>query len=139
QLQLPTDRPRPAIESFKGAMLRFEIPSRLSKALEELGRHEGATLFMVALAAYQVLLSRWSGQQDIVVGSPIAGRRNQQVEDLIGFFVNTLVLRTQVSHDLTFRQLLERVKDPTLGAYAHQDLPFDRLVKELRPDRDLTR
>jgi amino acid adenylation domain-containing protein len=94
---------------------------------------------MVSLAAYQVLLSRWSGQQDIVVGSPIAGRRNRQIEGLIGSFVNTLVLRTDVSGNLTFRQLLERVKEVTLGAYSYQDLPFEALVKELRPARNLTR
>ena len=139
QLQLPTDRPRPALESFKGAMLKFELPATLSAALKELGRGEGATQFMVALAAYQILLSRWSGQQDIVVGSPIAGRRNREIEELIGFFINTLVLRTDVSAELTFRQLLERVKQVTLGAYAHQDLPFEVLVKELRPDRNLAR
>ena len=139
QLQLPTDRPRPAVESFKGAELKFELPATLSAALKELGRREGATLFMVSLAAYQILLSRWSGQQDIVVGSPIAGRRNREIEGLIGFFVNMLVLRTDVSAELTFRQLLERVKQVTLGAYAHQDLPFEALVKELRPDRNLAR
>jgi amino acid adenylation domain-containing protein/thioester reductase-like protein len=139
QLQLPIDRPRPALESFKGRTLSFELPATLSKALKQLGRRAGATLFMVALAAYQVLLSRWSGQRDIVVGSPIAGRRSHEVEGLVGFFVNTLVLRSDVSPDLTFCQLLERVKEMTLGAYAHQDLPFEELVKELRPERDLTR
>jgi len=139
QLQLPTDRPRPAVESFRGAVLRFEIPTALREALNELARRERATLFMVALAAYQVLLSRWSGQQDIVVGSPIAGRGSRELEALVGFFVNMLVLRTEVSGDLPFRQFLARVREVTLGAYAHQDLPFEVLVKELRPDRNLTR
>jgi len=139
QLLLPTDRPRPAVESFQGAMLTFEFPPALSNALKALARREGATLFMVALAAYQALLSRWSGQQDIVVGAPIAGRHHREVEGLIGFFVNTLVLRTDLSGDPTFRQLLTRVREGTLADLAYQDLPFDLLVKELRPDRDLTR
>ena len=139
QLQLPTDRPRPPVESCKGAMLRFHLPATLTVALEELARREGATLFMVSLAAYQLLLSRWSGQRDIVVGSPIAGRRNREVEGLIGFFVNTLALRTDVSESLTFGQLLQRVRGVTLGAYAHQDLPFEIVVTELRPERNLTR
>lgn len=139
QLQLPTDRPRPATESFKGAELRFELPAGLSKSLGELVQREGATLFMVLLAAYQLLLARWSGQQDIVVGSPIAGRRQRETEEVVGLFVNTLALRTEVSADLTLLKLLERVKEVTLGAYAHQDLPFDALVRELRPDRNLSR
>jgi amino acid adenylation domain-containing protein len=139
QLQLPTDRPRPPMESFQGAELTFALPSTLVRELKDLGRREGATPFMVLLAAYQVLLSRYSGQQEIVVGSPIAGRKNRDVERMIGCFVNTLVLRTDVSGDLTFRQLLGRVREVTLGAYAHQDLPFEALVKELRPERNLAR
>jgi len=139
QLQLPTDRPRPTVESFKGGMLPFEVPPAVSTALTEFARNEKATVFMVLLAAYQLLLSRWSGQPDIVVGCPIAGRKTPEIEGLIGFFVNTLVLRVGVSGDLTFRALLARVKDETLSAYAHQDLPFERLVKELRPERNLTR
>jgi amino acid adenylation domain-containing protein len=139
QLQLPTDRPRPAVESFRGAALTFELPKTLREAVKELARREGATPFMVFLAAYQILLSRWSGQDDVVVGSPIAGRGGHDVESLIGFFVNMLVLRTHVRPDLTFAQLLEHVRDATLEAYAHQDLPLELLVKELRPDRNLTR
>jgi amino acid adenylation domain-containing protein len=139
QLQLPTDRPRPAVASFKGAVLGFELPAALCGALEELARQEGATLFMVVLAAYQVLLSRYSGEQDVVVGSPIAGRTHAQTEGLIGFFVNMLTLRTDLSGNPNFRQLVGRVKEVTLGAYAHQDLPFEKLVMELRPERNLTR
>jgi amino acid adenylation domain-containing protein/thioester reductase-like protein len=139
ELPLLTDRPRPAVESFKGAVFRFVVPAALTKALNDLARQSGSTLFMVALAAYHLLLSRWSGEQDVVVGSPIAGRTRPEIENLIGFFVNTLVLRTEVSEDLTFYQLLERVKEVTLGAYAHQDLPFEAMVKELRADRNLTR
>lgn len=139
QLQLPTDRARPPIETFKGGTVRFHLRTEFVLQLEELGREQGATLFMVLLSVYQILLSRWSAQEDIVVGSPIAGRNTREIEKLIGFFVNTLVLRTEVRGALTFRQLLEQVRDVTLGAYAHQDLPFEMLVKELRPERNLAR
>jgi amino acid adenylation domain-containing protein/thioester reductase-like protein len=139
QLQLPTDRPRPAVESFRGAKLGFELSATLSDALKDLAQREQATLLMAVLATYQILLARWSGQQDVVVGSPIAGRNSSTVENLIGFFVNMLMLRTEVSDDLTFRELLQQVKETTLQAYAHQDLPFEVLVKELRPERNLAR
>jgi len=139
QLRIPTDRPRPAIATFQGAELRFVLPMTLCEQLTEFARHEGATLFMVILATFQLLLSRYSGQQDIVVGSPIAGRTQRNTEGLIGFFVNTLILRTDLSGNPNFRQLLARVRDVTLGAYAHQDLPFEKLVMDLRPERNLTR
>jgi amino acid adenylation domain-containing protein/thioester reductase-like protein len=139
QLELPTDRQRPAVESFRGAILRLEFPPGLAESLEELGRREGATLFMVLLAGYQILLARYSGQRDIVVGSPIAGRRHHEIQGIIGFFVNALVLRTDLSGTLTFRDLLKRVRETTLEAYSHQDLPFEVLVKELRPERNLSR
>ena len=138
-LQLPSDRPRPAVASYRGAVMRFELPGALSRGLKELARREGGTLYMVLLAAYQVLLSRYSGQKDIVVGSPIAGRTHQQTEGLIGFFVNMLALRTDLSGEPSFRELLSRVKEVTLGAYAHQELPFEKLVAELQPERDLSR
>lgn len=139
ELELPTDRPRPPMESFKGATLKFELPGKMCEALKELALRERATLFMVCLAAYQILLARWSGKQDIVIGSPVAGRADPQVEGLIGFFINTIVLRAEVSEQLTFRQLLAHDRELTLDAYAHQDVPFEALVKELRPDRDLSR
>jgi surfactin family lipopeptide synthetase A len=138
-LDLPTDRPRPAMMSYRGTKLVFELPATLTKGLEELSQRAGATVFMTALAAFQLLLQRYSGQDDIVVGSPIAGRNKVEVENLIGFFVNTLVLRTDLSGDPTFMELLGRVREMALGAYAHQDLPFDRLVEELQPARDLSR
>jgi amino acid adenylation domain-containing protein len=138
QLDLPADRPRPAVASFKGAAVHFKLSMQLRQALEALARQEGATAFMVLLAAYQVLLCRYSGQHDIVVGSVIAGRTHAQSEGLIGFFVNTLVLRSDLSDKPGFRRLLGRVMEATLGAYAHQDLPFEKLVTELRPERTLS-
>ena len=137
-LQLPTDRPRPRVLTFNGATLAFELPPGLFEKVDSLARQDGATWFMAFLAAFKILLARYSGQNDVVVGSPTAGRAEQQTEDLIGFFLNMLVFRTDLSGDPTYRQLLGRVKEVTLGAYAHQDLPFEKLVKELRPERNLT-
>jgi amino acid adenylation domain-containing protein len=139
QLELPTDRPRPAVASFKGALHSFKLPGALRNALNPIARGEGATLFMVLLAAFNMLLSRYSGQQDVIVGSGVAGRTRAQTEGLIGFFVNMLALRADLSGNPPFRELLRQVKDMTLGAYAHQDLPFEKVVKELRPERNLTR
>jgi amino acid adenylation domain-containing protein len=138
-LQLPTDYPRPAVPSFRGASHYLTIPQRVTEALRELSQREGATLFMTLLAAFQTLLQRYSGQQQIVVGSPIAGRNRAEIEGLIGFFVNTLVLRTDFQGEPSFRELLRRVREVCLGAYAHQDVPFEKLVEELQPDRDLSR
>jgi len=138
-LELPGDRPRPAVQTYRGARQRIVLPQRLSQSLKALGLEQGATLFMKLLAALKVLLFRYTGQEDIVVGCPIAGRTRKETEELIGFFVNTLVLRTDLSGDPTFRELLRRVREVTLGAYTHQDLPFEKLVEELRPNRDLSR
>ena len=137
-LELPTDRPRPAVQSFRGARERVELPAALLARLEAVGRAEGATLYMVLLGAFQLLLSRHAGSDDVVVGSPVAGRTRRELEGLIGLFVNTLVLRTDLSGDPTFRALLGRVRQATLGAYDHQELPFDRLVEELHPERSLS-
>jgi amino acid adenylation domain-containing protein len=138
-LELPTDRARPAVESYRGAHHGFALPGDLTAPLNKLARSEGATLFMVLLSAFTVVLSRWSGQSDIVVGSPIAGRMHRELEGLIGFFVNMLVLRTQPRGTLGFSELVQQVKEVALGAYAHQDLPFEKLVAELQPVRDLSR
>ncbi|MFL5357614.1 amino acid adenylation domain-containing protein, partial [Archangium sp.] len=138
-LELPTDHPRPPTQSFRGATVPVRLPRELSQSLAALSQHEGVTPFMTLLAAFQTLLHRYSGQDDLCVGSPIAGRDRAAMEGLIGFFVNTLVHRTRLSGNPTFRELLGRVKETALGAYAHQDLPFEKLVEELRPERDLSR
>src|SRR5271169_3171183 len=137
-LDLPTDRPRPAVQSFHGAVRSFSFPKALSDEVNRASRQAGATPFMTLLAAFQVLLSRYSGQDDVVVGTPIANRNRGEIEGLIGYFANTLPLRTRLDGDPTFRDLLERVKETSLGAYAHQDMPFERLVEELRPERSLS-
>lgn len=134
-LELPSDRPRPAAHSFRGATYEFILPAKLSEEIKRFSQREEVTLFMTLLAAFKVLLSRYTGQTDIIVGSAIANRNRQEVENLIGFFVNTLVLRTHLGGNATFRELLGRVRDTTLGAYNHQDLPFDRLVEALQPER----
>lgn len=137
--ELPTDRPRPPVMRFRGAWEDVALPAELSKAINALSRREGATLFMTLLTAFQVLLHRYSGQSDIVIGSPIAGRNRTEIEGLIGFFVNTLLLRTKLSGNPTFRELLSRVRESALEAYAHQDVPFEKIVEELQPERDLSR
>src|SRR5688572_21903477 len=137
-LELPVDHPRPAVQSHRGARQSFTLPDELKQRLEELSRREGVTLFMTLLGAWQTLLMRYSGQQDIVVGTTIAGRNRRETENLIGFFVNTLVLRTDVSGNPSFRELLKRVREAALGAYAHQDLPFEKLVEELQPVRSMS-
>ncbi|MBN8468384.1 non-ribosomal peptide synthase/polyketide synthase [Corallococcus exiguus] len=137
-LELPTDRPRPPVQTFRGARHSFRLPADVAERLGALGQQEKATPFMTLLAAFQVLLGRYSGQDDICVGSPIAGRRMARLEGLIGFFVNTLVLRSRLAPGATFRELVRQVRETTLDAYAHQDLPFEQLVEELRPERDLS-
>jgi amino acid adenylation domain-containing protein len=136
-LELPADRSRPGVQTFVGAQQTFNIGSDLTCALKKLSRRAGATLFMTLLAAFKVLLRRYTGQGDIVVGTPIAGRNRAEIEPLIGFFVNTLVMRTDLGDNPTFQELLGRVRETTLGAYAHQDVPFEKLVEELQPARDL--
>ncbi|MCP4660645.1 MAG: amino acid adenylation domain-containing protein, partial [bacterium] len=135
--ELPTDRPRPAMQTFRGRNLPLSLPEELPEALEALARSQGATVFMTLLAAFKTLLSRFTGQTDVVVGTPIAGRNRREIEDLIGFFVNTLVLRSDLAGGPAFLELLARVRQVALDAYAHQDLPFERLVEELQPERDL--
>jgi hypothetical protein len=138
-LDLPTDRPRPAVASFRGGWVRFTMDAELTQRLKDLGRREGVTPFMTLLAAFQVLLHRYSGQDDIAVGVPIAGRVRPELSGVIGFFVNRLVMRGDLSGEPTFKQYLARVRARALEAYAHQDLPFEKLVSELRPKRDMSR
>ncbi|HEX2210651.1 MAG TPA: amino acid adenylation domain-containing protein [Longimicrobium sp.] len=137
-LDLPTDRPRPAVRTDGGAWEPFALSAQLTERVEALARREGATPYMVLLAAFQLLLSKYAGSDDVAVGTPVAGRTREEVEGLIGFFVNTLVLRTDLAGDLTFRALLDRVREVTLGAYEHQELPFEMLVEELQPERSLS-
>jgi amino acid adenylation domain-containing protein len=137
-LELPTDRPRPAIVSYRGGRAEFLVSLEVTERLRELSRGEGATLFMTLVAAFNTLLYRYTGQDDIVIGTPIAGRNRSEIEPLIGFFVNSLVLRTDLSGAPSFRELVARVKEVTLHAYAHQDLPFEKLVEELQPERTLS-
>ncbi|HET7228485.1 MAG TPA: amino acid adenylation domain-containing protein [Longimicrobium sp.] len=137
-LELPADRPRPPVQSFRGATERMEVPAALVERLHAVARGESATLFMAALAAFKVLLSKYGAGDDIVVGSPITGRTRTEVEGLIGFFLNTLALRTELGGDPTFRQVVRRVREGALGAWQHQDLPFERLVEALHPERSLS-
>ncbi|HYH81285.1 MAG TPA: amino acid adenylation domain-containing protein, partial [Longimicrobium sp.] len=137
-LELPTDHPRPPVQTYRGATVPVELSPELLERLQALGRSEGATLYMVLLGAFQVLLGKYSGSEDVVVGSPIAGRTRKEVEELIGFFVNTLVLRTDLGGDPGFREVLGRVREATLGAYEHQEVPFEKLVAELQPERSLS-
>jgi amino acid adenylation domain-containing protein len=137
-LNLPMDRGRPAVQSFRGARQSLLLSKELTQGLKGLSRKHGVTLFMTLLAAFQTLLYRYTGQEDIVVGSPIANRNRTEIEGLIGFFVNTLVLRSNFTGNPTFKELLGRVREMALGAYGHQDLPFEKLVEELKPERSLS-
>ncbi|MGH7770385.1 MAG: non-ribosomal peptide synthetase [Candidatus Binatia bacterium] len=136
-LKLPTDHPRPAVQTYRGAKHSFALSPALTDRLKTLSREKGVTLFMTLLAALQALLYRYTGQHDFSVGSPIAGRTRPETEGLIGFFVNTLVLRADLSGDPTFGELLARVRKAALEAYDHQELPFEKLVQEINPDRTL--
>ncbi len=137
-LALPTDFPRPAQQTFRGERQSVELAPELLHALKAVSQREGVTLFMTLLAAFQVLLARYSGQQDIAVGTPMAGRTRREVEGLIGFFINTLVLRSQVRGEQPFRQVLQQVREVCLQAYAHQEVPFEKIVEELHPQRSLS-
>jgi hypothetical protein len=137
-LDLPTEKPRPPVQSFRGAVETAVVPASLVIALKALSQREGASLFMTLLAAFQILLYRYSGQQDIIVGSPFANRSRAELEVLIGLFVNTLPLRVDLSGNPTFRRLLSRVREVVLGAIENQDVPFEALVKDLQPERNLS-
>jgi len=138
-LELPTDRLRPAVKTTNGAAIPLNLPAELTGKLKDLARQETATLYMLLLAAFQVLLFRYTDQADVAVGSPVAGRTRSETESLIGCFINNLVLRTDLSGDPAFTQLLQRTKEVTLEAFAHQDVPFEKLVETLQPERNLAR
>ncbi|HEX6240366.1 MAG TPA: condensation domain-containing protein, partial [Polyangiales bacterium] len=137
-LELPTDKPRPPVASTDGARLTVMLPPALLQSLKSLAGREGRTLFTLLLSAYQVLLSRYSGQDDVVVGTPIAGRNRSELEGLIGLFVNTLALRADLSADPSFQALMAQVHEVSLGAFAHQEVPFEKLVEALQPERKLS-
>ena len=138
-LDLPTDHARPAVMSQRGGAVACEVPVELTKKLKELGQRQGVTLFMCLLSAFQVVLSKYAGQEDVAVGTPVANRNRVEVEELIGLFVNTLVVRTELGGDPSLEEVLKRVRQVTLDAYQHQDVPFEKLVEELQPERDLGR
>ncbi|MDY7092837.1 MAG: amino acid adenylation domain-containing protein [Acidobacteriota bacterium] len=138
RLELPVDHPRPAVQSYRGATVPVRLPAALAERLDAVAREGGATLFMVLLAGWATVLARWSGQRDLLVGSPVAGRVRSELEGLIGFFVNTLVLRLDLRADPGFAGAVEQARHRALDAYAHQELPFERLVEELAPQRDLS-
>jgi amino acid adenylation domain-containing protein len=138
-LQLPTDFPRPRIQRYRGSECHLSLAKQLSERLMALARSQELTLFMLLLAAYKLLLHRYSGSDDVVVGSPIANRTQPEIEGLIGYFANTLVLRTDLSDDPTVRELLQRVRETALDAYAHQDVPFEKVLEDLQPRRDPSR
>jgi amino acid adenylation domain-containing protein len=138
-LELPADKPRPPVQTFQGGVESFILDRDLTQRLQQLSQQSDATLFMTLLAAFLVLISRYSGQSDIIVGSPIANRNSKSVEQLMGFFANTLALRGNLSGNPSFRDFLAQVRQTTLSAYAHQDLPFEMLVEKLQPERDLSR
>ena len=137
-LELPTDRPRPAMQTFNGDFVKFQLPQKLSEKIKDISHREGATLFMTLLAAFQALLYRYSGQDDITVGSPVANRNRTEVEGLIGFFVNTLVLRGRLQGNPSFTELIRRTKETAMNAYAHQELPFEKIVDAVQPERDMS-
>ena len=138
-LDLPTDRPRPAIKRGRAERLDFVLPAALMTSVDEVARRDGASSFMFLLAALDVLLARWSGQRDVVTGTLVAGRARAEVEPLIGMFINTLALRTSLEGEPSFREVLRRVKETCLDAYANQDVPFERVIEGIRPPRDLSR
>jgi amino acid adenylation domain-containing protein len=138
-LDLPAEGARPPVQTYQGATYQFELGAALTEKLKASSRQQGATLFMTLLAAFQTLLYRYTGQEDFVIGTPVANRSRQELEPLIGFFVNLLVLRSQLTADMSFADHLRRVRETALDAYAHQDLPFEKLVEELQPERDLSR
>ena len=138
-MELPSDRVRPAVQSHRGGRVKVAWEAGLVKGLRELGRREGATLYMVLSAGFKVVLSRYSGQTDMVIGTAIANRNREETEGLVGFFVNTLAVRSDLGGNPEFGEVVRREREALLGAYAHQDVPFEKLVEALQPERDMSR
>jgi aspartate racemase len=138
-LELTTDRPRPPVQTYRGQVVGLDLSVEVRERLKQIGRESGATFFMTLMAGFNVLLWRYTNQQEILVGTPIANRNRAEIEGLIGFFVNTLVLRSRLNPQISFREFLAQVRETTLGAYGHQDVPFEKLVEELQPERSLNR
>ena len=138
-LDLPTDRPRPSLQTHRGAIVKHRVSAELLGRMKRFSQGQGATLYMTLLTGFKTILSHYARQDDVAVGTPVANRPRPELERLIGFFANTLVLRTDLSGDPTFGELLERVKQTSLGAFEHQDIPFEHLVEELQPVRDMSR
>ena len=138
-LEMPTDRARPAVPSHRGGVIPFIIPAEMTRELKGLSQREGVTLFMTFVAAFQLLMSKYSHQEEVAIGTDVANRNRGETEGLIGFFVNQLVLRNDLRGEPTFQELMKQVREVTLGAYEHQDMPFEKLVEELQPERDLSR
>ena len=138
-LEMPTDRARPAVPSHRGGVIPFIIPAEMTRELKRLSQREGVTLFMTMVAGLEVMLRSWTGQEEIGVGTPIANRNREETEGLIGFFINQVVLRSDLRGEPTFREVMKRVKEVTLGAYEHQDVPFEKVVEEVIPEREMSR
>jgi non-ribosomal peptide synthetase component F len=137
-LELPTDRARPGMQSYRGGSVGVRLSAELTRELRQLGQRHGATLFMTLLSGWTALLARWSGQPEVVIGTPVANRQRAEVESLIGFFVNTLALRVRLEEDPSVAELLEQVKGTTLAAFSHQDVPFEQVVEAVQPPRSLS-
>src|SRR6185295_3400290 len=139
RLEVATDRERPVVATHRGGRVEVALNRQLSEEIRAVSQREGVTMFMTLLAGFQLVLGRYSGQEDVVVGTDVANREQVETEGLIGFFVNQLVMRTRVEGDETVRELLRRVREKALGAYAHQDVPFEKVVEEVAPERELSR
>src|SRR5690606_24937129 len=138
-LHLPTDKPRPPVQTYNGASVRFSLPPQTRSALNQLAQSENASLFMTLLAAFATTLQRYSGQDDFAIGTPVAGRERAELENIVGFFINTLAIRVNPSSERSFRDLLQHTKTHILDGFAHQEIPFEQIVEAISPARDMSR
>src|SRR5262249_26949152 len=137
-MEMATDRVRPAVQSYRGGVVRMEVGEELSEGLRRVSAEAGATMYMTLMSSYKVLLSKYSGEEDVVVGTPIANRLRRELEGVIGFFANTLVMRTRVRGEERYEEVLRKEKEVAIGGYSHQELPFEKLVEEVSPERRLS-